>query len=67
MISDINNNGDGSIEFDELLEMMAGKMGEKNTREDIEKALKLFNCKVFNCKAHARRMPETRLKVMQAV
>ena len=34
MISDIDNDGNGSIEFGEFLEMMTGKMGEKDTRED---------------------------------
>merc|ERR1712146_124266 len=42
MISDIND-GNGSIEFQEFLEMMTGKMGEKDTREDIEKVFKLFD------------------------
>merc|ERR1712216_881842 len=31
MISDIDNDGNGSIEFQEFLEMMTGKMGEKDT------------------------------------
>merc|ERR1711988_1847647 len=43
MISDIDNDGNGSIEFQEFLEMMTGKMGEKDTREDIEKVFKLFD------------------------
>merc|ERR1712196_177055 len=43
MISDIDNDGNGSIEFQEFLEMMTGKMGEKGTREDIEKVFKLFD------------------------
>jgi Ca2+-binding EF-hand superfamily protein len=43
MISDIDNDGNGSIEFSEFLEMMTGKMGEKDTREDIEKVFKLFD------------------------
>merc|ERR1711924_326767 len=43
MISDIDNDGNGSIEFGEFLEMMTGKMGEKVTREDIEKVFKLFD------------------------
>jgi len=43
MISDIDNDGNGSIEFGEFLEMMTGKMGEKDTREDIEKVFKLFD------------------------
>merc|ERR1712166_619901 len=29
MISDIDNDGNGSIEFQEFLEMMTGKMGER--------------------------------------
>merc|ERR1711998_726425 len=43
MISDIDNDGNGSIEFQEFLEMMTGKMGEKDPREDIEKVFKLFD------------------------
>ena len=43
MISDIDNDGNGSIEFGEFLEMMTGKMGEKDSREDIEKVFKLFD------------------------
>merc|ERR1712220_25100 len=30
-------------EFTEFLQMMTGKMGEKDTREDIEKVFKLFD------------------------
>merc|ERR1712166_1620731 len=43
MISDIDNDGNGSIDFGEFLEMMTGKMGEKDSREDIEKVFKLFD------------------------
>ena len=43
MISDIDNNGNGSIKFGEFLEMMTGKMGKKDTHKDIEKVFKLFN------------------------
>ena len=32
-----------TIEFAEFLQMMTGKMGEKDTREDIEKVFKLFD------------------------
>merc|ERR1711907_379007 len=35
--------GNGTIEFAEFLSMMTAKMGEKDTREDIEKAFKLFD------------------------
>merc|ERR1711924_89430 len=36
MISDIDNDGNGSIEFGEFLVMMTGKMGEKDTREELQ-------------------------------
>merc|ERR1711990_1118528 len=43
MVTDIDNDGNGTIEFGEFLEMMTGKMGEKDTRGDIEKGFKLFD------------------------
>merc|ERR1712166_642631 len=43
MISDIDNDGNGDIDFQEFREMMTGKMGEKDAREDIEKVFKLFD------------------------
>merc|ERR1712178_280466 len=43
MVSDVDNDGNGTIEFGEFLEMMTCKMGEKDTREDIEKVFKLFD------------------------
>merc|ERR1712216_282131 len=43
MVTDIDNDGSGTIEFGEFLQMMTGKMGEKDTREDIEKVFKLFD------------------------
>merc|ERR1711916_324608 len=43
MITDIDNDGNGTIEFTEFLGMMTAKMGEKDTREDIEKVFKLFD------------------------
>merc|ERR1712153_9545 len=42
MVSDVDNDGNGTIEFGEFLGMMTAKMGEKDTREDIEKVFKLF-------------------------
>merc|ERR1711957_1081504 len=36
MVSDIDGDGNGTIEFAEFLEMMTGKMGEKDSREDID-------------------------------
>merc|ERR1712222_79878 len=43
MVTDVGNDGNGTIEFAEFLAMMTGKMGEKDTREDIEKVFKLFD------------------------
>merc|ERR1711935_820779 len=43
MVTDVDNDGNGTIEFSEFLEMMTGKMGEKDSREDIEKVFKLFD------------------------
>merc|ERR1711934_871009 len=43
MVSDVDNDGNGTIEFAEFLAMMTGKMGEKDSREDIEKVFKLFD------------------------
>merc|ERR1712153_2911 len=43
MVTDIDNDGNGTIEFTEFLMMMTAKMGEKDTREAIEKVFKLFD------------------------
>merc|ERR1712098_426296 len=43
MVSDVDNDGNGTIEFGEFLAMMTGKMGEKDSREDIDKVFKLFD------------------------
>merc|ERR1712226_1781548 len=43
MITDVDNDGNGTIEFSEFLGMMTAKMGEKDSREDIEKVFKLFD------------------------
>merc|ERR1712028_200892 len=43
MASDIDGDGNGTIDFAEFLAMMTGKMGEKDSREDIEKVFKLFD------------------------
>merc|ERR1719271_1136169 len=43
MITDIDADGSGQIEFPEFLEMMTGKMGGKDTKEEIMKVFKLFD------------------------
>merc|ERR1712162_39679 len=43
MISDIDKDGDGTIDFDEFMMMMTAKMAEKDSREEIVKAFRLFD------------------------
>ena len=43
MIADIDKDASGSIEFDEFVEMMTGKMGERDSREEIMKVFQLFD------------------------
>jgi centrin-1 len=43
MISDIDKDGSGTIDFQEFLEMMTNKMSEKDSREEILKAFRLFD------------------------
>merc|ERR1712166_900350 len=35
MVSDIDTDGNGSVEFKEFMGMVTGKMGEKDSREDV--------------------------------
>ena len=43
MISDLDKNKSGAIDFDEFLEMMTARMSDKDSREDIEKVFRLFD------------------------
>jgi centrin-2/centrin-1 len=43
MISDIDKDGSGSINFNEFLTMMTSKMSERDSREEILKAFRLFD------------------------
>jgi Ca2+-binding EF-hand superfamily protein len=43
MISDIDKDGSGTIDYQEFLEMMTTKMSEKDSREEILKAFRLFD------------------------
>ncbi len=43
MISDIDKDGNGTIDYSEFLEMMTTKMSEKDSREEILKAFRLFD------------------------
>jgi centrin-1 len=37
MISDLDANKSGAIDFEEFLDMMTARMSDKDTREDINK------------------------------
>ena len=43
MISDLDKNKSGSIDFEEFLDMMTARMSDKDTREDIGKVFRLFD------------------------
>eukprot|EP01026_Neomeris_dumetosa_P008188 TRINITY_DN1258_c0_g1_i1.p3 TRINITY_DN1258_c0_g1~~TRINITY_DN1258_c0_g1_i1.p3 ORF type:complete len:215 (-),score=41.55 TRINITY_DN1258_c0_g1_i1:234-878(-) len=43
MIADIDKDGSGTIDFEEFLSMMTAKMGERDSREEIMKAFRLFD------------------------
>lgn len=43
MIADIDKDGSGTIDFEEFLAMMTAKMSERDSREEILKAFKLFD------------------------
>ena len=43
MISDLDKDGSGAIDFDEFLDMMTARMSDKDTREDINKVFRLFD------------------------
>lgn len=42
MIAEIDK-GDGKVSFDDFLDLMTVKMAEKDTKEEIMKAFKLFD------------------------
>mmetsp|Transcript_7852 Transcript_7852/g.14795 ORF Transcript_7852/g.14795 Transcript_7852/m.14795 type:complete len:172 (+) Transcript_7852:275-790(+) len=43
MILDIDKSGDGQIHFEEFLAMMTVKMGQRDSREEMIKAFRLFD------------------------
>ncbi|CAD7700801.1 unnamed protein product [Ostreobium quekettii] len=43
MIADIDKDGSGTIDFEEFLQMMTAKMSERDSREEIMKAFRLFD------------------------
>jgi len=43
MITDVDADGSGSVEFPEFLQMMTAKMGDNDTRAEIDKVFKLYD------------------------
>merc|ERR1711998_507316 len=43
MVSDMDKDGDGTVDFDEFMILMSGKMGGKDAKDDIIKGFKLFD------------------------
>merc|ERR1739838_1173407 len=43
MVADLDSDGSGEIEFGEFLEVMCAKITDKNTKEEIDRVLKLFD------------------------
>mmetsp|Transcript_17948 Transcript_17948/g.38733 ORF Transcript_17948/g.38733 Transcript_17948/m.38733 type:complete len:117 (-) Transcript_17948:182-532(-) len=43
LISQIDKDGSGTVEFSEFLAMMTTKMGERDSREEMLKAFRLFD------------------------
>ena len=43
MIADMDEDGNGEIDFEEFLDMMTARISEHNTKEDLERIFKLFD------------------------
>merc|ERR1712022_80963 len=43
MIGDLDKNNDGTVDFEELMILMSGKLSDKDAKEDIVKAFRLFD------------------------
>ena len=65
MISDLDKNRSGAIDFEEFLDMMTARMSDKDTREDISKVFRLFDddgtglISIKNLRRVARELGET--------
>ena len=64
MISDMDEDGNGEIDFNEFLDMMTARISENNTEEDLRRVFKLFDeerdnqISVENLKKVARELGE---------
>lgn len=43
MIAEVDKDGSGTIDFDEFVHMMTDKMGERDAREELNKAFKIID------------------------
>ncbi|XP_057978867.1 probable calcium-binding protein CML20 isoform X1 [Malania oleifera] len=43
MIADVDKDGSGAIDFDEFVQMMTAKMGERDTKEELMKAFRVID------------------------
>ena len=65
MITDLDKNKSGDIDFEEFLDMMTARMSDKDTREDINKVFRLFDddtsgsITIRNLRRVARELGET--------
>lgn len=60
MISDVDDSGDGEIDFDEFMVMMTAKMGEKDSRDDLIKAFRVFDSDETGAKQQHAASPNCR-------
>ena len=64
MISDMDEDGNGEIDFNEFLDMMTARISENNTEDDLRRVFKLFDeerdnqISVENLKKVARELGE---------
>ena len=65
MITDLDKNKSGNIDFEEFLDMMTARMSDKDTREDVNKVFRLFDddtsgsITIRNLRRVARELGET--------
>merc|ERR1712072_298860 len=58
MVDDLDKDGDGTIDWDEFMILMGGKLSDKDMKDDMVKAFKLFDTE-GNLKAVAEELGES--------
>lgn len=43
MIAEVDKDGSGTIDFDEFVDMMTDKMGERDARDELHKAFRIID------------------------